>query len=67
MAFAQIHAWESTFALSLQGLLHEIPRKAIDSFPKFNGEGNDSANEHIKKYESIICLLNVVYKYIACT
>ena len=56
----------SPFALSLQGPLHEIPRKAVDIFPKFNGEGNDLSIEHIIKCESIICLLNIVYEDIVC-
>ena len=66
MTSAQIPEWESNNALSLQGPLHELPRKAIDLLPRFKGEGNASANEHIKKYESIICLLNVVHEDVVC-
>ena len=61
MASTQIPTWESTFSLSLQGPLDELPRKAVDLLPKFNGDGNDLSIEHIRKYESIICLLNIVY------
>ena len=51
MTSTQIHAWESNNSLSLQGLLHELPRKAVDLLPRFKGEGNALANEHIRKYE----------------
>ena len=60
MASTQIPTWESTFSLSLQGPLDELPRKAVDLLPKFKGEENASSNEDITKYESMICLLNVV-------
>ena len=66
MTSAKIPAWESNNALSLQGPLHELPRKVVDLLPRFKGEGNASANEHIKKYESIICLLNVVHEDVVC-
>ena len=66
MTSAQIPAWEFNNALSLQGPLHELPRKGVDLLPRFKGEGNASANEHIRKYESIICLLNVVHEDVVC-
>ena len=66
MFHSHIPAWESNNPLGLQGPLHELPRNAVDILPKFDGEGNASANEHIRKYESIICLLNVVYKDVVC-
>ena len=56
MASTQIPTWESTFSLSLQGPLDELPRKAVDLLPRFKGHGNASANEHIRKYE-LICLM----------
>ena len=62
MASTQILAWEFNSTLSLQRPLHELPRKAVDLYSKFNGEGNSLAIEHIRKYESIICLLNVVHE-----
>ena len=46
--------------------MYELPRKEVDLLPRFKGEGNASANEHIKKYESIICLLNVVHEDVVC-
>ena len=46
--------------------MHELPRKEVNIFSIFNGEGNASANEHIRKYESIICLLNVVHEDVVC-
>ena len=67
MSSAKIPAWESNNAPSLQGPLHELPRKVVDLLPRFKGEGNASANEHIRKYESIICLLNVVHEDIVCS
>ena len=57
MSHSHIPTWESNNAPSLQGPLHELPRKAVDLLPRFNAEGNGSANENIRKYESIICLL----------
>ena len=66
MYHSHILAWESNIALSLQGPLHDLPQKAVDLLPKFNGEGNALANEDIRKYESIIYLFNVVYKDIVC-
>ena len=66
MSHSHIPAWDSNNALSLQAPLHELPRKAVDIFPKFDGDGNASTTEHIRKYESIICLLNVVYEDIVC-
>ena len=34
--------------------------------PKFNGEGNVSVAEHIRRYESILRLFNVIHKDVAC-
>ena len=66
MSHSHIPTWESNNAPSLQGPLHELTRKAVDLLSKFDGEWNASANEHIKKHESIICLLNVVYEDVVC-
>ena len=66
MTSTQILAWESNNALSLQGPLHELPRKAVVLLPRFKGEGSASANENIGKYESIICLLNIVHEDVVC-
>ena len=62
MSHSHIPAWDSNNALSLQGPLHQLQIKVVDILPKFDGEGNASANEHIRKYESIICFLNIVYE-----
>ena len=68
-----IYAFYSNFCMGVHFCI-EPPRAFAWSptkgntyiFPKFNGEGNASTNEHIIKYESIICLLNVVYEYVVC-
>ena len=51
--------------LSLQGPLHELPKKAVDILPKFNGESNVSIAKHIRRYESILCLFNVIHEDVA--
>ena len=66
MALSQIPAWESDIALSLQGPLHELPKKVVNFLLKFDGEGNVFATEHIRRYESILRLFNVIYEDVAC-
>ena len=66
MVLSQIPAWESNTALSLQGPLHELSKKEVDILSKFDGEGNVSITEHIRRYESILCLFNVIHEDVAC-
>ena len=62
MAHSHIPAWESNTVLNLDGPLHELPRKAVAFLPKFDSEGNITALEHIRKYESILRLLDITYE-----
>ena len=66
MAHSHIPAWESNTALNLHGPLHELPRKVVAFLPKFDGEGNITALEHIRKYESVLCLLDITYEDVVC-
>ena len=66
MSHFQIPAWESNTALKLHGPLHELPRKTVAFLPKFDGEGNIIALEHIIKYESVLRLLDIQYEYVVC-
>ena len=52
--------------LSLQGPLHDLPKKVVDILLKLDGEGNVSVTEHIRRYESILHLFNVIHAYVAC-
>ena len=61
-----IPTWESNTALNLNGPLHELPRKVVAILPNFDGEGNITTLEHIIKYESILCLLNITYEDVVC-
>ena len=64
MVHSHVPAWESNKILILHGLLHELPQKAVSFLPKFNGEGNITALEHIRKYEFV--LLDIQYEYVVC-
>ena len=64
MSHFQIPAWESNTELNLHRPLHELPRKAVSFLPKFNSEGNITILEHIRKYESILRLLDIQYEYV---
>ena len=66
MALSQIPTWDFDTTLSLQGPLHELPKKEVDIFPKFDGEGNVSVTDHNRRYESILCLFNVIHDDVAC-
>ena len=66
MAHFHIPAWESNTALNLHGPLHELPRKEVAFLPKFDGEGNITALEHIRKYEYVLHLLDITYEYVVC-
>jgi hypothetical protein len=58
---------EVNTTLSLQGNLHDLPRKELDFLSKFNGEGIIIAFEHIKKYESELHLFNIIRGDVVCT
>ena len=66
MAHSHISAWESNTELNLHGPLHELPRKEVAFLPKFDGEGNITTLEHIRKYESILRLLDITYEDVVC-
>ena len=66
MDHSHIPAWESNTTLNLHGPLHELPRKEIDFLSKFDGEGIIIALEHIRKYESILRLLDITYEDVVC-
>ena len=66
MDHSHISSWDSNMTLSLQGPLHEIPRKTISFLPKFNSEGNITTLEHIRKYEFVLHLLDIQYEDIIC-
>ena len=66
MALSQIPAWDSDIALNLQGPLHELHKNEVDILLKFDGEGNVSLTEHIRRYEYILCLFNVIHEDVAC-
>ena len=66
MSHSQIPAWKSNMALSLLGPLHELPRKEVTFLPKFDGEGNITTLEHIRKYESVLRLLYIQYEDVVC-
>jgi hypothetical protein len=50
----------------LQGPLQNLLKKAIDFLPKFNGEGNRTTFEHIRKHACTLCLLNIVHEDVVC-
>ena len=66
MAHCHIPAWESNTTLNLHGPLHELPREAVAFLPKFDDEGNITTLEHIRKYESILCFLDITYEDVVC-
>ena len=53
-------------ALKLHGPLHELPRKEVSFLPKFDGEGNITTLEHIRKYEFVLRLLDITYEDVVC-
>ena len=66
MDHSHIPGWESNTALNLHGPLHELPRNKVAFLPNFNDEGNITALEHIRKYESALHLLDITYEDVVC-
>ena len=66
MAHSHNPTWDSNKAFKFHGPLHELSRKAVAFLPKFNGEGNITTLEHIRKYESILGLLDIQYEDVVC-
>ena len=67
MDHSHIPQWESNIALNLHGPLDELPRKVVAILPNFDGEGNITTLEHIRKYESVLRLLDIQHEYVVCT
>ena len=66
MAHSQLRAWESNTTLDLHGPLHELPRKEVTFLPKFDGEGDITTLEHVRKHEFVLHLFDIQYGDVVC-